>query len=174
MTHRRSCSPSITRGENPQKARGRFCGVVRSATKSRQFSPKGKSGHAQPLPATRLSTFGPGKETYVRNCSGNSARIDVARSTPQMATQPELGLFSERRTGLGAYHLSCAVFVGQDLSRISGPAAGGMTLPLGHECQGSTSASQVPSFGFDTPPGCKPRSSNRSRIQLSATRSFSA
>jgi hypothetical protein len=54
---------------------------------------------------------------YVRNCFSGVARSDVARRTPYLATQPELGLLPERRTGLGSGNSGCPAFAGQDLSR---------------------------------------------------------
>jgi len=43
--------------------------------------------------------------------------VDVARCTPHLAPQPELGLLPEQRTGLGSGHSGCPTSAGQDLSR---------------------------------------------------------
>jgi hypothetical protein len=84
---------------------------------SRRLIQNGKSGSAQPLLAGRLNIFRPWKENYVRNRHRGIARSDVARRTPDLAAQPELGVRTDRRIGLGSSHSGCPAFAAQDLSR---------------------------------------------------------
>ena len=53
---------------------------------------------------------------YVRNCLSCSARSDVNWRTPYLATQPELGVWSDRRTGLGSGNSGGPAFARHNLS----------------------------------------------------------
>jgi hypothetical protein len=50
---------------------------------------------------SRLSPFRLQKDNYVRNCLDSVARSDVAWVVPCLAPQPELGIWTNRRTGVG-------------------------------------------------------------------------
>jgi len=74
----------------------------------------------------------------------DSAHSDVARRTPDLATQPELGLLPERRTGLDSGYSGCPAFAGQNLSRM-----GANSGAVGHRhFMPSVLVENAPSFGW--------------------------
>ena len=76
-----------------------------------------KMGHQTARGRWRCVGGKPGKLHYViRNYSASNTRSDGARSTADLAAQPELGICPERRTGLDSGHPAGPVLTWQNLS----------------------------------------------------------
>jgi hypothetical protein len=68
---------------------------------------------------SRRITIALQKEYYVRTDFIGFARPDADRRIPCLATQPELGLLPEQRTGRASGCFGRPAFIGQNLSRMA-------------------------------------------------------
>jgi hypothetical protein len=63
------------------------------------------------------------KEYYVRNCCSGIARPDVARCTPDLVPQPELGVLPKRRDRFNPGDSARSAFAWENLSGVKEDAA---------------------------------------------------